>query len=570
MPTAAYIFSTLDDEPIVPTRSDFHINNDSTELKRRAPSFQMDHQTTSTTLRTSSKKPTAQDDLEELELDSFIKDDKKDDITIEEAQTLNPRDYGNFALLVTLYLLQGIPIGLCFGSIPFLLKAKLSYSQIAIFSLSSWPYSLKLLWSPIVDAVYTPKLGRRKSWIVPIQILTGILFYILGNNIDAMMNADHVPIYALTYSFLTTIFFCATQDIAVDGWALTLLSKESLSYASTAQTIGLNCGYFLSFTVFLSFNSSEFSNKYLRSVPQDLGVLQLGSYMRFWSVMYMVVTAYLVFCKKETDIKDEEAQLGIRGVYSTIWKICKLPHMRSYVGVLLVSKIGFICHEAVTSLKLLEKGFSREDLALSVLLDFPLQIFFGYYAAKWSNGARPLKPWLYAFYGRLACSALGMLIVAGYPQDQPVSAFYFGMIMLSTVLSSFMSTVQFVSISAFMTGIADPIIGGTYMTLLNTFSNFGGTWPKFFVLEAVDYFTVNTCSVPNEAGEFLSCTTETGKDWCKQVNGACQLERDGYFIVGTLCVVLGLLMLLAYIKPIVKRLEKYPKKMWRLNPEGKE
>lgn len=228
-------------------------------------------------------------------------------------------------ILYIIDLLQGIPIGLCFGSIPFLLKAKLSYSQIAIFSLSSWPYSLKLLWSPIVDAVYTPKLGRRKSWIVPIQILTGILFYILGNNIDAMMNADHVPIYALTYSFLTTIFFCATQDIAVDGWALTLLSKESLSYASTAQTIGLNCGYFLSFTVFLSFNSSEFSNKYLRSVPQDLGVLQLGSYMRFWSVMYMVVTAYLVLCKKETDIKDEEAQLGIRGVYSTIWKICKLP-----------------------------------------------------------------------------------------------------------------------------------------------------------------------------------------------------------------------------------------------------
>lgn len=345
MPTAAYIFSTLDDEPIVPTRSDFHTNNDSTELKRRTSSFHMDHQTTSTTLRTSNKKPLAQDDLEELELDSFIKDDKKDDTTIiEEAQTLNPRDYGNFALLVTLCefslliqcrclmhrlstidLLQGIPIGLCFGSIPFLLKAKLSYSQIAIFSLSSWPYSLKLLWSPIVDAVYTPKLGRRKSWIVPIQILTGILFYFLGNNIDAMMSADHVPIYALTYSFLTTIFFCATQDIAVDGWALTLLSKESLSYASTAQTIGLNCGYFLSFTVFLSFNSSEFSNKYLRSVPQELGVLQLGSYMRFWSVMYMVVTAYLVFCKRETDVKDEEAQLGIRGVYSTIWKICKLP-----------------------------------------------------------------------------------------------------------------------------------------------------------------------------------------------------------------------------------------------------
>lgn len=77
---------------------------------------------------------------------------------------------------------------------------------------------------------------------------------------------------------------------------------------------------------------------------------------------------------------------------SLVFNISTFVDMRSYVGVLLVSKIGFICHEAVTSLKLLEKGFSREDLALSVLLDFPLQIFFGYYAAKWSNGKRPLKP----------------------------------------------------------------------------------------------------------------------------------------------------------------------------------
>lgn len=140
-----------------------------------------------------------------------------------------------------------------------------------------------------------------------------------------MMNSEQIPIYALTYSFLITIFFCATQDIAVDGWALTLLSKDSLSYASTAQTIGLNSGYFMSFTVFLSFNSVEFSNKYLRTIPQEKGVLGLGSYMRFWSFMYLIITAYLVICKQEREEKGADAQLGIRGVYTTIWKICKLP-----------------------------------------------------------------------------------------------------------------------------------------------------------------------------------------------------------------------------------------------------
>ncbi|KAF7727663.1 hypothetical protein EC973_007321 [Apophysomyces ossiformis] len=560
---AAYVFSTLDDEPIaVVNANDKRSSNNNSSFKHNAKTTAMDHQSTNTTLRR--KEPIADDDREELELHDLSKD-APDEGKQEEQHVLTGKDRANFALLVVLYMLQGVPVGLSFGSIPFLLKAKLSYSQIAIFSLSSWPYSLKLLWSPIVDAVYSPSIGRRKSWIIPIQTLTGFLFYWLGSNIDELMAAEHVPIYYLSMAFLITIFFCATQDIAVDGWALTLLSKENLSYASTAQTVGINCGYFLSFTVFLALNSSEFSNKYLRSVPQDTGVLLLGGYMKFWAFMYFIITAWLLFVKKEDETQAEEDKLGIHGVYSTIWKICKLPHMRSFICVLLVAKIGFICHETVTSLKLLEKGFSKEDLALAVLLDFPLQVFFGYYAAKWSNGPRPLRPWLYAFYGRLLCSAFGMLVVAGYPQGEDIGFAYFAIIMASTVLSSFMSTVQFVSISAFMTGIADPIIGGTYMTLLNTFSNFGGTWPKFFVLEAVDYFTVATCSVPNHDDQEFSCVSEAGKALCKDLEGVCEMSQDGYYFAGTLCVVLGVIMMIFYVKPVVKYLERLSKSKWRLN-----
>jgi len=89
--------------------------------------------------------------------------------------------------LLILDLLQGIPVGLAFGSIPFLLRAKLSYSQIGIFTLCTYPYSLKLLWSPIVDSIFSPKLGRRKSWIVPIQTIVGLMFWWLGNNVQQMM-----------------------------------------------------------------------------------------------------------------------------------------------------------------------------------------------------------------------------------------------------------------------------------------------------------------------------------------------------------------------------------------------
>lgn len=41
---------------------------------------------------------------------------------------------------------------------PFLLKARLSYSDIGVFMLATYPYSLKLLWSPVVDSCFVNEL----------------------------------------------------------------------------------------------------------------------------------------------------------------------------------------------------------------------------------------------------------------------------------------------------------------------------------------------------------------------------------------------------------------------------
>ncbi|CAB4392096.1 unnamed protein product [Rhizophagus irregularis] len=485
-------------------------------------------------------------------------------ISVEAYPRLSTQDYQNVALLVVLYLLQGIPVGLAFGSVPFLLKSKLSYSEIGLFSLATYPYSLKLIWSPIVDAIYSKRVGRRKSWIIPIQLLTGSLFYWLGKHVDVMFNQEKPDVNTLTLLFFILIFFSATQDIAVDGWALTLLSKNSLSYASTAQTIGLNTGYFLSFTVFLAFNSAEFSNKYFRKEPIDNGFLSMGSYLTFWSVVYLLVTIWLIFIKGE-DATHSSDEMDIKTVYRTIWNICKMPHMRRLIVVLLVAKIGFIANESVTGLKLLEKGFSKEDLALAVLIDFPIQLLVGYYAARWSNGPQPLKPWTIAFYGRLFFAAVGMIVVYVFPTDKKISTEMFSLVIASTVMSSFMSTVQFVSISAFFTIIADPVIGGTYMTLLATFSNFGGTWPRFFVLEAVDYFTEATCKiVKDNTTSIIQCVSEQGKTICKDNGGTCVVHKDGYYIVSIATITIGTILLLGFVFPQIKALQTLPPKMWRL------
>lgn len=134
---------------------------------------------------------------------------------------LPEKDRKNFLLLVLLYFLQGIPMGLAGGSVPFLLKSHLSYGQIGVFSLASYPYSLKLLWSPIVDAVWSRRIGRRKSWILPVQMFSGFGMIWLGSRVEQMMvdtgANDGAGIWSFTWWWFFLVFTCATQDIAVDG-----------------------------------------------------------------------------------------------------------------------------------------------------------------------------------------------------------------------------------------------------------------------------------------------------------------------------------------------------------------
>lgn len=84
----------------------------------------------------------------------------------------------------------------------------------------------------------------------------------------------------------------------------------------------------------------------------------------------------------------------------------------------------------------MELGFKKEYLAMTALLDFPLQILFGYYAAKWSSGSDPLRPWAFGYYGRLSGAFLGMLAVYFYPKEG-LTTFFFVFVLSVAVFVNF-------------------------------------------------------------------------------------------------------------------------------------
>ncbi|KAJ2710063.1 hypothetical protein H4R19_003937 [Coemansia spiralis] len=155
-----------------------------------------------------------------------------------------------------------------------------------------------------------------------------------------------------------------------------------------------------------------------------------------------------------------------------------------------------------------------------------------------------------------------------YFPEGGLSMGYFYVILLTKVAGSMASTVQFVGVSAFVTQIADPVIGGTYMTLLNTLSNFGGTWPVYFVMRAVDYFTRATCELPaGKGGDAFSCAAQDARTRCETEGGTCTVHWDGYYIVSTSCILVALTLFVTFIRPAVHRLERLPAHMWRVSKD---
>lgn len=489
------------------------------------------------------------------------------------------QDQRNFLLLVLLYFLQGIPMGLAMGSVPFLLKNHMSYAEMATFSLASYPYSLKLFWSPFVDAIWSPKIGRRKTWIVPIQFLSGFGMLYLGSHVEEMMETAGKPGGITVWNFMMWWFFlilmCATQDIAVDGWALTLLSPGNVSYASTAQTVGLTAGQFMSYTVFLALNAADFANKWFRAVPRDEGFISLGGYLTFWGWVYIIVTIGLGVLKREEKAENED---GVWDVYRIMWGILKLKNVQTILIVHLIAKIGFQANEGVTNLKLLDKGFGKDNMALTVLIDFPFEIGLGYYAGMWSQKYTPMKLWCWGFMGRLAAALFAQITVAIFPADG-VTTWYLIVVILEHIVSTFTNTVMFVAVSAFHAKVSDPAIGGTYMTLLATVCNLGGTFPRYFVLRLVDAFTAATCE-PGKSGstsqlkgqlvtEPFSCALQAEKERCINGGGTCNMTRDGFYVVNILCVMFGAATFFWYIQPKVLHLQSLPMRAWRLVGGGK-
>jgi len=215
----------------------------------------------------------------------------------------------------------------------------------------------------------------------------------------------------------------------------------------------------------------------------------------------VISTTLVALFKQETDQSYEpnEPHFSLIETYKVLIKVLRLPAVRSMAMVLLTIKIGFAAVDSMTGLELIERGVTKDSLALLAIPLTPLEILLPFFISRYTTGTKPLNLYAKSHPFRLLLGVIMALFVYFTPSFQNYNKtfpwYYYALAILIFGIQQVFVYNMFVSQMAFFAQVSDPKIGGTYMTLLNTLTNLGSNWISTAVLYSADHITWKTCSL---------------------------------------------------------------------------
>ncbi|MET0284877.1 MAG: MFS transporter [Polyangiales bacterium] len=244
--------------------------------------------------------------------------------------------FGKLAPLGALYFAQGLPFGVQGTALPLLLRERgASLEAVGFAGLLALPWLGKALWAPLVDRYGSARFGRRKSWIVPMQ---------LGLAGCALAAAFTQNLKALAALVLGMNLFAATQDIAVDALAVSWLRPGQLGPGNALQVIGYKLG-----------------------MLTGGGLLVYASRWIGWQGLFLAVTGLMLCIALWSALlhESEQAQpLPTHEIRVRLWEALRTPGTLALLPIVLTYKTGETMADAMWKLMLLDRGYAAADIGL--------------------------------------------------------------------------------------------------------------------------------------------------------------------------------------------------------------
>lgn len=343
-----------------------------------------------------------------------------------------------FMLLFFLYLSQGIPFGFQATALPLMLRERnVSLALIGMSTLLASPWMLKFLWAPLVDMKWNRSVGRRRSWIIPLQVLLISAIIAASKTIDMGM-------FMLAVNILVMNIAAATQDCAVDGLAVDILAENELGYGNSAQVVGYKAGMILSG-----------------------GLLVWLSGYYGWNMQFVVmaliaaIPLLIIFFyrEKETAAIHFKERLGFGEVFRILASSFSKKSARYFILFILLYKSGEVMLDIMFKPFLIDSGFSASSTGLWIgTYGMAASICGSIAGGVLSSRKKPFTGLMYACIMRL----IPLMCISAISLVKPQAY----QVITISLLEHFFGGMLTTAVFAFMMFNVDRIIGATHYTLL--------------------------------------------------------------------------------------------------------
>lgn len=137
------------------------------------------------------------------------------------------------ASLLLLGVASGLPLFLTSKTLQAWMSVEgVDLGKIGLFSLVGLPYSLKFLWSPLMDRFVPPFLGRRRGWLVIMQVLLTLAIATMS------LQQPKQALQLVALNALLIAFFSASQDIVCDAYRTDVLEQREMGAGVAVFVLG--------------------------------------------------------------------------------------------------------------------------------------------------------------------------------------------------------------------------------------------------------------------------------------------------------------------------------------------
>jgi len=215
-------------------------------------------------------------------------------------------------------------------------------TAIGLMTYVALPYLLKPLWAPFVDRYALPFLGRRRGWMLLMQLLLAAAIALLA------LQDPGATLTPITACAVAVVFFSATQDIAIDAYRTDVSLPSERGVAAAATNLGYRTSAWLAVAVALV-------------LADHLG----------WRVAFLALAAgMLLFTAVTVRAPSSHNTYHPRSLKESIVEplreLLGTPSALTLLAVVLLFKVGDAFANKLFTPFMMDVGFNKTEIGLTV------------------------------------------------------------------------------------------------------------------------------------------------------------------------------------------------------------